>query len=694
MEGDARRAGTTGAEAANRLDSAWTSAGAGVQRTTGLIGNATSALLNAKTVILGVAAAGAGGGLAKALFGSNADLEASKTAFNVLVGDAGKARELIGEIRKFAADTPFAESDLINASKSLLRLTGSNAEMNLKLLRQAGQLAAISPGKTIQEAAEAILDAETQEFERLKEFGIKLSVEDIRKAKKRGETLSQASLRGVEEGLTKLTGGRDVVAALSQTFTGRLSTLTDRVGETVRRAGEPAFEVLSKGLTEIDKQFSALEADPKFVAEFEAVQAALASGAKSAVDLVKQLPQGVAFARALKDEVVGFASANEGLLRAGALVFGANKLTGGALVPGVAGAARRAVFGGGGGPLASLASAAGGGDGAAIPVRVVNVGDFGGGLGGPGVGGAAGQASFLTRNTGGPGVGSTFKAFGSSIASQGALATLGGAGTAAGGGILALIAGGAALQLEVIRRTDRIVQRFEDKEKAEREALVAQRQAIKERDRLEAEATTARRALTRGTRQFFDTALLPGQDPEVRRQSLALGLKAAQDALGGSGARLKDGKLSKDQEAALAATNASVRALGIRFDLGGKGRTVGERLRVVSGEGALSERDTALVAQFRQLNTLRQRDPEAFQRQVATSPEFKRLNKEADRIREQIGRGNLLGTELERTARAVQIGEINVTLPAGTDANTAQVFAAEIGVELKKTLALLDQQGG
>lgn len=692
MGQDARAAGAAGEQAAARLDSAWSSAGAGVQRTTSLIGNATSALINAKTVILGIAAAGAGGGLAKALFGSNADLEASKTAFNVLVGDAGKARSLIAEIRKFAAETPFAESDLINASKSLLRLTGSNAEQNLKLLRQAGQLAAISPGKTIQEAAEAILDAETQEFERLKEFGIKLSVEDIRKAKKRGETLSQASLRGVEEGLTKLTGGRDVVAALSQTFTGRLSTLTDRVGETVRRAGEPAFEVLSKGLSEVDKQFSALEADPKFVEEFKAVQDALAFGAKSAVDLVKALPQGVGFARALKDEVVSFASANEGLLRAGALVYGANKLSGGGLLPGAAGAARRAVFGAGGGPLASLASAAGGGDGAAIPVRVVNVGDFGGGLGG--AAGAAGKAGFLTRNTGGPGTLSTFSAFGSSIASKGALATLGGAGTAAGGGILALIAGGAALQLEVIRRTDRIVQRFEDKEKAEREALVAQRQAIKERDRLEAEATTARRALTRGTRQFFDTALLPGQDPEVRRQSLALGLKAAQDALGGSGARLKDGKLSTDQEAALAATNASVRSLGIRFDLGGKGRTVGERLRVVSGEGALSERDTALVAQFRQLNELRQRDPAAFQSQVAGSPEFKRLNKEADRIREQIGRGNLLGTELERTARAVQIGSINVTLPPGTDANTAQVFAAELGVELKKTLALLDQQGG
>lgn len=690
---EAARAAWGAAQATSR---AWDSASSSIDRTTGALEGTLGTLTSMKALVAAIGAGLAGGAAYEKLIGSNAQLQSARTTFNVLVGDVRKADQLIGEVRRYAAQTPFSESELIDGSKRLLRLTGQNAEQNLKLLKLAGQMKAISPDKTFADAVEAILDAQGMEFERLKEFGIKLSSEDVKKSKKRGETLGDAALRGFEEALTKQTGGRDVVGALATTFEGRVSTIKDRFTESFRRLGEPAFNVLNKGLGEFEKSLGDIEADPQFKRDFEDVANALASGARSAVELVKQLPQAVAFARALKGEVTGFVEGNAGLLKVAGGAYLANRLTGGGASSALAAGGRRLLFGPGGGaagPAGPLAAGAGMSDANAIPVRVVNMGSGFPGLpsGAPTPAPVPGLPDFITRNTGGAGFGSTAKAFGSSLASKGAVATLGVGGTAAGGGLLALFGAAAAIQLDVMRRTDRVVKGFEDAEEAERKKRMEQSRSLREQDAARAKADAERRTLTAGTRDYFNAALSPGVRGMEREQGLARALQAAQEALGGSGAKVAGKGGSAAQQAALEALNKDVSALGIKFVFEpGKGGTVGSRLRILSGEAALSANAKEQVAAFRRINDLRDKNPEAF-KAVSQSPEFKQLDRQARTIGERITRGQALGGELRGVVRGVEIGRIEINA-VGADPTTARVVADQLLGEINKALALAGQQ--
>jgi len=674
------------AQLASRASSLWEQTTSGASKAAGAVGGLASSLTSIKTIMLGLGTAAASGPIYQKLIGSNADLERARTTFDVLVGDAKKSKQLIGDVRAYAAATPFGEGELIEGSKRFLRLTGSNIEENKRLLKLAGTLAAINPSKSIEDAAEAILDAEGLEFERLKEFGIKLKSDDVKKSKKKGETLGQAALRGFADALNKQTGGRDVVAALGGTAAGQISTLQDRVGETIRKAGVPAFDVFKTGLQELNEQLNGLESDPKLREEFEAVQRALASGAESIVEMIKRLPQGIAFARALKDEVMQYS----GALKAGAVLYGANKVTGGAIPGALASGASRLLYGRGGAGGATASAL--GGDAAAMPVRVVNF-PAGGGLAG-GVADAVktGKDSFTARNTGGAGFGSTARAFGSALVGDGAIATLGAGGAAAGGGLLALFGAAAVVQLDVMRRTQAVAMAFEEREK--RETALARKNLANARkfDEAENKDKAARNAKTFGTRSYFDAATAPGVSYEEKQANALKGLQAAKMALGGSDAKIKGKAGSKEQQEALAEVNKSVEALGIRFGLSkGSGGSVNSRLRVFSGESALNEGDKGLVEQFRKINTLKTKNPDAYAA-LSTTPEFKELNKEAVNLRARIGRGNQLEGDIRNAVANVQIGKIELTFAQGTDPNDAKVIADQLTTEIEKAMRLVKQR--
>jgi hypothetical protein len=286
---------------------------------------------------------------------------------------------------------------------------------------------------------------------------------------------------------------------------------------------------------------------------------------------------------------------------------------------------------------------------------------------------------------------STFGAFGSAISSQGALATLGAGGTAAGGGILGLFAAAAAIQLDVMRRTDKVVQGFERAEEAERKKRQEQREMMREQDAARMKEASARRAITAGTRDYFDAALSPGVRGAEREQGLARALQAAQESLGGSSAKVSGKKGTAEQQAALEALNKDVGALGIRFVFEkGSGGTVSSRLRILSGEAALSDNAKAQVATFRRLNDLRAKNPAAFA-QVAQTPEFKQLDRQAKVVGERITRGQALAGELRGVIKGVQIGSINISA-VGADPTSAKVIADQVLQEINKGLALIDQQ--
>lgn len=169
-----------------------------------------------------------------------ADLEAQKLTMRVMLGDAAKAEQLISMIRANAAATPFEEGDLIEGSKRLLRLTGSNVDKNMDLLKVMETMAALNPGKSVVDAVEGLLDATSGGgFERLKEFGLSFRAEDFAAAgRPGGEAWANAVSEAIKARMTELTHGEDIVGALSQTFTGRMSTLVDGFKSLAREIGE------------------------------------------------------------------------------------------------------------------------------------------------------------------------------------------------------------------------------------------------------------------------------------------------------------------------------------------------------------------------------------------------------------------------------------------------------------------------
>lgn len=128
----------------------------------------------------------------------------------------------------FAAKTPFQVNELTD---SFVKLVNRGFNPTYNELTKIGDLAA-SQGKSFGQLTEAILDAETNEFERLKEFGIKaskagdqvsFSFKGITKTVKNNASEIRAAI--LEYG--GMTGVSNSMAAISKTLGGRISNLKD-----------------------------------------------------------------------------------------------------------------------------------------------------------------------------------------------------------------------------------------------------------------------------------------------------------------------------------------------------------------------------------------------------------------------------------------------------------------------------------
>lgn len=121
--------------------------------------------LAGKLTLLG----GAGGFLFKTqLLDTASAFERYETILETIEGSSQKARQSMSWVNDFAAETPF-QLDEVVASFVKLRTRGLNPTSGL--LRTLGDTAA-AMGVSVDQAVEAVADAMTGEFERLKELGI------------------------------------------------------------------------------------------------------------------------------------------------------------------------------------------------------------------------------------------------------------------------------------------------------------------------------------------------------------------------------------------------------------------------------------------------------------------------------------------------------------------------------------------
>jgi hypothetical protein len=142
---------------------------------------------------------------------------------------AEKGQASLNMLEDFAAKTPFQLNKL---SDAYVKLVNRGFEPTRAELTSLGDLAS-SQGKGFKQLAEAILDAETNEFERLKEFGIKASKagDQVTLSFKGVSKTVDANAESIREAIMaygEMEGVAGAMDAISKTLGGRISNLKDQ----------------------------------------------------------------------------------------------------------------------------------------------------------------------------------------------------------------------------------------------------------------------------------------------------------------------------------------------------------------------------------------------------------------------------------------------------------------------------------
>ena len=242
---------------------------------TGVIGKLATSQA-AFGVALAAAAAGAvalGAGLAfiKDASTKAAGIESLTMQFETLLGSAGKAKERMEEIKKFAASTPFEVANLSETSK-LLQTLGGDLLATGAGLRMVGDAAAIA-GQPIQEVGlhfgrlfNAITSGTSagESIGRLQELGlmtgkVKLQFEALAAAQKKGEKpiLTQTQAMTLLQGVFAKTAG--AMERLSTTTEGMKSNFVDAADNIKVAFGTGFNEGLRSALTAANSFLPQLE---------------------------------------------------------------------------------------------------------------------------------------------------------------------------------------------------------------------------------------------------------------------------------------------------------------------------------------------------------------------------------------------------------------------------------------------------
>jgi hypothetical protein len=189
---------------------------------------------------------GAGIGLGGLAVKQFADMEKMGVSLKTSLGGSEEEFQKVQkEIIKFSTKTPYA---LAEAQQAFISLKNYGLDPSMEALTSYGDMAS-AMGKPLQAMIEAMADASSGEFERLKEFGIKSAKEkDKVSFTFKGVTTtiknSSENIQKYIQGIAKsnFAGGMD---AQSKTLSGRITTLVDtinlKLGELINNSGVGQF---------------------------------------------------------------------------------------------------------------------------------------------------------------------------------------------------------------------------------------------------------------------------------------------------------------------------------------------------------------------------------------------------------------------------------------------------------------------
>lgn len=207
--------------------------------------------------------------------GSNAEMEQYLTSFEVMLGDAKKASELMSSLNDMAAKTPMELTDVVSTG-TLLMNYGVSADELIAKMTQLGDLASgnavkfervslaygqmLAKGKVSGEELRQMTEAGVPLLQALADtLGVSTGeVQNLVSKGKVGITELDAAIASLTTGTGQFAG---MMEKQSQTFSGMLSTLSDEATQFGRDVGEKAFEVAKDGLAELLEMLDEWRAD-------------------------------------------------------------------------------------------------------------------------------------------------------------------------------------------------------------------------------------------------------------------------------------------------------------------------------------------------------------------------------------------------------------------------------------------------
>lgn len=216
------------------------------------------------------------------------------------LGSSSAAKIAMRDIEEFAKRTPFAVDEL---TSSFVKLANQGFTPTTDELRKLGDLAS-STGKGFDQLAEAIIDAQTGEFERLKEFGIRAKKEGdkVTFTFKGVETQTKFTSQAIREYILSLGDAQGVsgaMAGISETLGGQISNLGDSWTQFLKVIGDGNKGVLSVSVGFLNE---ILGAATEFLKTNRQIQEELTTDAQSTI--IKDLKELTSVSGSLEDSAV------------------------------------------------------------------------------------------------------------------------------------------------------------------------------------------------------------------------------------------------------------------------------------------------------------------------------------------------------------------------------------------------------
>lgn len=231
--------------------------------------------------------------LGKQILDITAEFQKFEAVLTNTLGSKSAAQDAMERIQDFASKTPFSVQEL---TASFVKLANQGFQPTTDELRKLGDLAS-STGKNFDQLTEAIIDAQTGEFERLKEFGIRASKQgdQVKFTFKGVETQTKFTADSIRDyilSLGELEGVSGSMAAISETLGGKISNLGDIWDKFLLTLGTQtsgvAFSILDALNRGLEGAVDALT-DDKIFTRLDTVKDLYVETASSQEDIIKNL---------------------------------------------------------------------------------------------------------------------------------------------------------------------------------------------------------------------------------------------------------------------------------------------------------------------------------------------------------------------------------------------------------------------